>query len=92
EKREENVEKGRELVEKEIKSHGFELKAVLTADNIANVSKKFNFTSEEDMYAAVGYGGITAAQIATRLTDKARKERTKEQEEELAKSIIEGKT
>ncbi|MDP4550412.1 bifunctional (p)ppGpp synthetase/guanosine-3',5'-bis(diphosphate) 3'-pyrophosphohydrolase [Alkalihalobacillus macyae] len=92
EKREENVEKGRELVEKEIKNHGFELKAVLTADNIANVSKKFNFTSEEDMYAAVGYGGITAAQIATRLTDKARKERTKEQEEELAKSIIEGKT
>ncbi|WP_431522100.1 RelA/SpoT family protein [Guptibacillus hwajinpoensis] len=92
EKREENVDKGRELVEKEIKSHGFELKAVLTADNIANVSKKFNFTSEEDMYAAVGYGGITAAQIATRLTDKARKERTKEQEEELARSIIEGKT
>ncbi|MGB8002309.1 MAG: bifunctional (p)ppGpp synthetase/guanosine-3',5'-bis(diphosphate) 3'-pyrophosphohydrolase [Anaerobacillus sp.] len=92
EKREENVDKGRELVEKEIKNHGFELKAVLTADNIANVSKKFNFTSEEDMYAAVGYGGITAAQIATRITDKARKERTKEQEEDLAKSIIEGKT
>ncbi|WP_377888352.1 RelA/SpoT family protein [Alkalihalobacillus sp. R86527] len=92
EKREENVDKGRELVEKEIKGHGFELKEVLTSENIANVSNKFNFTSEEDMYAAVGYGGITAAQIATRLTEKARKEKTKEQEEELARSIIEGKT
>ena len=46
------------------------------------VAEKFNFASEEDMYAAVGYNGITAAQIANRLTEKYRKQR--EQEASLA--------
>nr|WP_257346635.1 bifunctional (p)ppGpp synthetase/guanosine-3',5'-bis(diphosphate) 3'-pyrophosphohydrolase [Pseudalkalibacillus decolorationis] len=73
EKREENVLKGKELVEKEVKNHGYELKQVLTQDNVQTVAQKYNFTNIEDMYAAVGYNGITASQIATRLTDKMRK-------------------
>src|SRR5699024_8906894 len=44
------------------------------------VFDKFNFSDEDDMYAAVGYQGITAAMIANRLTDKLRKEQQKEQE------------
>lgn len=69
-RREENVEKGRELVEKEIKNLDFELKDVLTPENIQKVADKFNFSNEEDMYAAVGYNGITALQVANRLTEK----------------------
>jgi GTP pyrophosphokinase len=74
EKREESIAKGRELVENEIVKQGFDVKQVLVEENINQVAKKFNFKGEEDMYAAVGYGGITAAQIATRLTDKLRRE------------------
>jgi len=81
--REENVEKGRELVEKEIKSHDLDLKEVLTNDNIKRVVEKFNFANLEDMYCAVGYNGITAIQVANKLTEKWRK--IKEQEEQLAK-------
>ncbi|MCP3741195.1 RelA/SpoT family protein [Rossellomorea sp. BNER] len=76
--KEENIEKGRELVEKEIKNLEFELKEVLTTENVKRVAEKFNFSNEEDMYAAVGYNGITAAQIATRLTEKLRKLRNQE--------------
>ncbi|MFA9557175.1 bifunctional (p)ppGpp synthetase/guanosine-3',5'-bis(diphosphate) 3'-pyrophosphohydrolase [Evansella sp. AB-rgal1] len=79
ERREEHVEKGQELVEKEIERKGFSIKEVLIAENIERVAKKFNFTAEEDMYAAVGYGGITAAQIVTRLTDNIRKQQDEEQ-------------
>jgi len=79
EKREESIAKGRELVEAEIKKHGFDLKKVLTEENISYVASKFNFTGEEDMFAAVGYGGITASQITTRLTDKFRKEKKEEE-------------
>jgi guanosine-3',5'-bis(diphosphate) 3'-pyrophosphohydrolase len=79
EKREESIEKGKELVEIEIKKHGYDLKKVLTEDNIHYVASKFNFSGEEDMFAAVGYGGITASQITTRLTDKFRKERKEEE-------------
>ncbi|MGJ9382908.1 (p)ppGpp synthetase [Salipaludibacillus neizhouensis] len=73
ERREENVEKGKDQVEKEIERKGFKIKEVLTNENIDRVADKFSFTTEEDMYAAVGYNGITAAQIVTRLTDNIRK-------------------
>ncbi|HBI03512.1 MAG TPA: (p)ppGpp synthetase [Paenibacillaceae bacterium] len=74
-KREENVNKGRDLVEAELKKGGFEPKEFMVSESLEEVAKKFNFQGEEDMFAAVGYGGITGAQIATRLTEKVRKER-----------------
>ena len=74
ERREENVVKGREAVEREIKKQGFDVEHVLTEKAIETAANKFNFNGEEEMMAAVGYGGITAAQIVTRLTEKIRKE------------------
>ncbi|MEK4028695.1 MULTISPECIES: bifunctional (p)ppGpp synthetase/guanosine-3',5'-bis(diphosphate) 3'-pyrophosphohydrolase [Bacillaceae] len=76
--REENVIKGREQVEKEIKNMDFDVKEVLTPDNVKRVAEKFNFANEEDMYAAVGYNGITALQVVNRLTEKLRKMRDQE--------------
>jgi len=78
-RKEENVSKGREAVEKELRDLGYNLKDVLTVDNLNRVCERFSFTNEEDMYAAVGYQGITASLVATRLTDKLRQERIKEQ-------------
>ncbi|MFD2759522.1 RelA/SpoT family protein [Lentibacillus juripiscarius] len=78
-RREENISKGKEAVEKEIRALGIEPKEVLIQDNLKRVFEKFNFTNEEDMYAAVGYQGITAALIATRLTEKTRKTKLKKQ-------------
>lgn len=86
-RREENVEKGKELVEKEIKNLEFEVKEILTPENIKRVAEKFNFSNEEDMYAAIGYNGITAAQIANRLTDKLRKQRDLEQDKNLTDAV-----
>ncbi|WP_433743371.1 RelA/SpoT family protein [Falsibacillus pallidus] len=85
-RKDENIEKGKELVEKEIKALDFELKEILTPENLKRVSEKFNFTHEDDMYAAVGYNGITAAQIANRLTEKLRKKR--DQEETTIKEAV----
>ncbi|GAA0354766.1 RelA/SpoT family protein [Bacillus horti] len=79
EKREESIIKGKELVELELKKQGYDLKKVLTEENIQHVAGKFNFTGEDDMFAAVGYSGITAAQISTRLLDKIRKEKQEEE-------------
>jgi GTP diphosphokinase / guanosine-3',5'-bis(diphosphate) 3'-diphosphatase len=91
-RREENIEKGKELVEKEVRSLGFDVKEILTAENVKRVAEKFNFSNEEDMYAAVGYHGITAAQIAHRLTDKWRKQRDlEEQQKKLTETISETK-
>jgi GTP pyrophosphokinase len=74
ERREENVEKGREAVERELKRLSFTPSAVMTDEKLMEVARKFNFNDIEDMYSAIGFGGITAAQICTRLTEKLRKE------------------
>ncbi|WP_078379565.1 RelA/SpoT family protein [Sutcliffiella halmapala] len=79
-RREENVEKGRDLVEKEVKGMDFDLKEILSAENINRVAEKFNFMNDEDMFAAVGYNGITALQVANRLTEKQRRKRDQEQQ------------
>ena len=76
--RAENVVKGRDAIEKEIKAQEFLVKEVLSSQNIERVCEKFNFASEEDMCAAVGFNGITAEQVVNRLTEvvKKRAERT----------------
>lgn len=84
-RKEENIVKGRELVEKEIKEMEFEVKKVMTSENLKKVSTKFNFSNEDDMFASVGYNGISALQVANRLTEKLRKQRD---EEEKVEEII----
>lgn len=88
--REDNVLKGRELIEKEIKLQDFPIKEVLTNENIKRVCEKFNFAGEDDMYAAVGFNGITAQQVVNRLAEKMRKKR--EQEEAIEKITVEMKS
>lgn len=85
--REENVIKGKELIEKEIKSQDFDPKEVLSPANMKRVLDKLNYTNEEDLFAAVGVGGITAQQLVNRLAEKKRRER--EQEEALEKIVKE---
>jgi len=65
----------------------FDIKEILTPENLKKVAEKFNFTNEEDMYAAVGYNGVTALQVANRLTEKWRKKRDQEQAESISNAI-----
>ncbi|MDR4369496.1 bifunctional (p)ppGpp synthetase/guanosine-3',5'-bis(diphosphate) 3'-pyrophosphohydrolase, partial [Bacillus cereus] len=74
----ENIENGRELGENEVRGLESEMQEVLAPDSVKRVAEKFNFANEEDMFAAGGNSGITAAQIVTRLTDKFSKQREEE--------------
>lgn len=74
EKREENVAKGRDLLERELKRLGLEPSAWMTDDKLQEAASKFTFNDIEDMMSAIGFGGITAAQICTKLTEKMRRE------------------
>src|SRR4029079_19643431 len=72
EKREENVEKGKDMIERELKRLAIDPPTLSSDDKSLEAAKKFNFSDIEDMLSAVGFGGITAAQICTKLTEKLR--------------------
>lgn len=74
EKREENVEKGREAIERELKRAGIEPPSFMTDEKLLEAAKKYAFNDIDDMLSAIGFGGITASQIVTKLTEKLRKE------------------
>ncbi|MFH5182271.1 RelA/SpoT family protein [Paenibacillus sp. TAB 01] len=83
EKREENVEKGKDAIERELRRLGIDPPTLMKDDELLEVAKKFNFNEVEDMFSAVGFSGITAAQIVTRLTEKMRKEAEEAQAQAL---------
>ncbi|VTR63468.1 (p)ppGpp synthetase I SpoT/RelA [Actinobacillus pleuropneumoniae] len=89
EKREENVEKGREMLEREIKRLGLDVSEWTTDEKLMEAAKKFAFNDIEDMLSAVGFGGITAAQICTKVTEKLRKEQEEANQLELTSEMKE---
>ncbi|MDF2909136.1 MAG: (p)ppGpp synthetase [Sporolactobacillus laevolacticus] len=89
--RQENVAKGREMLEKELRSQNLSLKDNLTEEKINNVAKKFNFSHENELFAAIGYSGITAKQVVTRLTEDVRKIPESTEAEERMKQLSETK-
>lgn len=62
-----NIEKGKELLEKEVKKQGYKLTELLKDDWLKKIAEKFNFNTIDNMYAAIGHGGITEIQVFTKL-------------------------
>jgi GTP pyrophosphokinase len=71
--REENIAKGREMLEKEVKRAGYFHKNLMKQEYIDAVLKKFNFNDVEDLFSSIGYGGITANQVLQKLLEEYRK-------------------
>jgi guanosine-3',5'-bis(diphosphate) 3'-pyrophosphohydrolase len=71
ERREENVAQGREMVQKEFKRHSLNFSDEEEMEKfILDQTKKQTFTTIEDFYAAVGYGGMSLSKIMPRLRDE----------------------
>lgn len=93
ERREENVEKGKEMLEKEARRQGYFLAQLVKNDWVDQIYKKYGLNSLEDMYAAIGYGGVTTNQVMLRLIDEYRKYTKKDEPEQqvLENKITKGK-
>ena len=72
ERREENIQRGRSMLEEELKHNGLTLDDVMDEAVCGPILKRFSFSCFDDLLAAVGYGGITATRAANRLRDEAK--------------------
>jgi len=69
ERREENIVRGKEMFDAEMRRNGIALAEANEADVIAPLLKKLSFAGIEDLYAAIGYGGVTATKTVNRIRD-----------------------
>jgi len=65
--KEENIKKGKLVLETLAKSKNYNLNKLLTEDYLEEVMERYTFSSIDDMYASIGYGGITANQVLNKL-------------------------
>lgn len=74
ERREENIQRGRELLERELTRQRLDPAKLLSSPYLTEAAAKFNFAKEEDLLAAVGYGGVSPQQVIGRVLERYRRE------------------
>ncbi|MBA1336816.1 MAG: GTP pyrophosphokinase [Firmicutes bacterium] len=79
EKREENIEKGKDILEKEMRRQGLNISELMRTDTVDKVLKRFGFQAIDDLYATVGYGGLTTHQVLNRFKDELKKQKASEE-------------
>ena len=73
EKRDENIVHGKASFEAEMKRVGLPLNALSNPELEPHLLQKLSFDSWDDMYAAIGYGGLTATKAVGRIRDDVNK-------------------
>ena len=73
ERREENIIRGRSMLEDELRHSGISVDDALAEEIITPVMKRHSYNSVDDLCAAIGYGGITVSRIVNRVRDELQK-------------------
>ncbi|HLS88417.1 MAG TPA: bifunctional (p)ppGpp synthetase/guanosine-3',5'-bis(diphosphate) 3'-pyrophosphohydrolase [Sphingobacteriaceae bacterium] len=73
-RREENLARGKEIIERELKAFRLTFQDVWVDQWVAEVAEKYQISDPEELLVAIGYGGISGPQVASRLRDVYRRE------------------
>lgn len=84
--REENIAKGKEAIEREMKRIGMSHAELFKPEFLQVAMDRYKFSSLDDMYASVGFGAISQGKVIARMLEEYRKEH---QEENVEKKIEE---
>ena len=68
--RTENIEIGRSMVEHECKRRGAVLSELLKPEYYEGLMRKYGFQEMEDIFGAVGYGGMSSSYVVSRLMEE----------------------
>ena len=86
--RDENIVHGKEFIEKECKRINVAPSALLREEWLSPIYRKYNFNSVDDLYASVGYGGLTAQKVVMRLNEEYSKLKKDEKPEEPTLPVV----
>ena len=89
--REDNIVRGKDTLDKEIKRIGMSHSDLFKAEWVNNVLERYRYPSTDDMYAAIGFGAISPGKIITRLLEEYKKEHQEEIIEEKLKELTDRK-
>ena len=89
ERREENIVKGREMLEREVKRLGYEPRLMMTPEKLRLVGGKLRIDSDENLLATLGYGGVTLNTVISKLVDVYKKEQKLDTNKDLAQVLAE---
>lgn len=84
--REENIVKGKDLIDKELKKIGMKYDDLFKPEFIVVALNRYKFNTIDDMYAGVGFGSISSGKIIARILEEYRKVH---HEENLEKTLEE---
>ncbi len=79
EMKEENGKTGRSMLDNEAKRRGYNLNELLTEDAFLHLSAKLSFSSQDEMFASIGYGAVSVNQVLIKLIDFYRKSQPKQE-------------
>ena len=85
----ENIEKGLEALEKEAKRLNYNWKELITDNRLQQVTKQLKACTEEEMFAACGYGGIPVSTVLLRLIELYKKSKEAEESKRSTAQILE---
>ena len=86
ERRDENIEHGRELIEHELRRVGNTHAQLFRPEWVEILTKRYGFNNVDDLYAGVGYGALTSQKVVLRLREnwlKLQKENKAQEEPEV---------
>ena len=69
EMKEENIKRGKDMLEREAKRRGYNLSELLSTAGLNYIMNRYTLSSIDDLYASVGFGGLTTNQNIVKLID-----------------------
>lgn len=75
--KEENIVKGRELIERYCKAKGIVLQDILKPEYMEKVRLKYSYKEWDSLIASIGHGGLKEGQIVNKLVEEYNKEHKK---------------
>lgn len=88
ERRADNIVHGRAAFESELKRAGFSISMISSEENLPRMLKKLQYSTLEDLYAAIGYGGMTALKAVNRIRNEILQINKERKDQDAAQELM----